>query len=120
MLDSDLAEIYEVSTKRLNEQVRRNQNRFPADFMFRLRAKEKAEVLANCDHLQTLKFSPAPPNAFTEHGAVMVASVLKTPRAIEVSVYVVRAFMKLRAGSHGQCFSDRGLFPLKCRSEVLC
>ena len=49
MLDSDLAEIYEVSTKRLNEQVKRNQNRFPADFMFKLTAKEKAEVVANCD-----------------------------------------------------------------------
>ena len=85
MLDSDLAELYGVSTKRLNEQVKRNQNRFPADFMFKLTAKEKAEVVANCDPLQTLKFSPGLPNAFTEHGTIMVASVLNTPRAIDLT-----------------------------------
>jgi hypothetical protein len=73
MLDSDLAEIYRVSTKRLNEQVKRNRNRFPGDFMFRLTAAEKAEVVANCDHLKKLKFSPVLPCAFTEHGAVMLA-----------------------------------------------
>jgi hypothetical protein len=102
MLDSDLAELYQVSTKRLNEQVKRNKDRFPADFMFKLTAKEKAEVVANCDHLRRLKFSPALPYAFTEHGAIMVASVLNVPRAIEVSVYVVRAFIKLREmlGTH--------------------
>ena len=102
MLDSDLAELYGVSTKRLNEQVKRNQKRFPADFMFELTATEKAEVVAICDYLQTLKFPPGLPNAFTEHGAIMVASVLNTPRAMEVSVYVVRAFVKLREmlGAH--------------------
>jgi hypothetical protein len=102
MLDSDLAGLYGVSTKRLNEQVKRNQDRFPADFMFKLTAREKAEVVANCDHLQKLKFYPGLPNAFTEHGAIMVASVLNTPRAIDVSVYVVRAFVKLREilGTH--------------------
>ena len=76
MLDADLAHLYGVTTKRLNEQVKRNRNRFPADFMFQLTSKEKAEVVANCDHLTKLKFSPAKPLAFTEHGAVMVASVL--------------------------------------------
>ena len=60
-LDSDLAELYQVSTKRLNEQVKRNKDRFPADFMFKLTAKEKAEVVAICDHLRRLKFSPACP-----------------------------------------------------------
>jgi hypothetical protein len=102
MVDSDLAELYGVNTKRLNEQVKRNQNRFPADFMFKLTAMEKAEVVANCHHLQTLKFSPGLPNTFTEHGAIMVASVLNTPLAIEVSVYVVRTFVKLREmlGAH--------------------
>jgi hypothetical protein len=59
MLDSDLAVIYSVPTKRLNEQVRRNSGRFPADFMFRLTADEKAEVVANCDHLRNLKFASA-------------------------------------------------------------
>jgi hypothetical protein len=66
--------------------------------------KEKAEVVANCDHLATLKFSPTKPFAFTEHGAVMVASVLNSKRAIEVSVYVVRAFVKVREvlGAHSE------------------
>jgi hypothetical protein len=97
MLDADLAELYDVTTKRLNEQVKRNRGRFPADFMFQLTAKEKTEVVANCDHLSKLKFSPVLPNAFTEHGAIMVASVLNTPRAIQTSVLVVRAFVRLRA-----------------------
>jgi hypothetical protein len=76
MLDADLAGLYGVSTKRLNEQVRRNRDRFPGDFMFQLTANEKAEVVANCDHLSKLRFSPVLPNAFTEHGAIMAASVL--------------------------------------------
>jgi phage regulator Rha-like protein len=71
-------------------------NAIAADFMFQLTTKEKAEVVANCDHLAKLKFSPVLPNAFTEHGAIMVASVLNTQRAIQVSVFVVRAFVKLR------------------------
>lgn len=96
MVDADLAELYGVSTKRLNEQVRRNASRFPADFMFALTAAEKAEVVANCDHLAKLKFSPRLPSAFTEYGALMAASVLNTTRAVEVSVYIVRAFVQLR------------------------
>jgi hypothetical protein len=64
--------------------------------MFRLSAEEKAEVVANCNHLSRLKFSRSLPHAFTEHGAIMVASVLNTPRAIEASIFVVRAFVKLR------------------------
>jgi hypothetical protein len=78
MVDADLAEIYGVPTKRLNEQVKRNSGRFPADFMFQLTAAEKAEVVANCDHLQKLKFSKALPCAFTEHGAIQAANVLAT------------------------------------------
>lgn len=96
MLDADLADLYGVTTKRLNEQVKRNQGRFPPDFMFQLTDEEKAEVVANCDHLVRLKFSPALPNAFTEHGAIMAASVLNTARAVEMSVFVVRAFVRLR------------------------
>ena len=97
ILDSDLAALYGVPTKRLNEQVRRNRERFPPDFRFALTAQEKAEVVANCDHLQQLKFSPKLPTAFTEHGTIMAANLLNSPRAVEVSVYVVRAFVKLRA-----------------------
>ena len=74
MLDADLAELYGVSTKRLNEQVRRNRDRFPADFMFRLTSEEKKEVVANCDHLKQLKFSSTLPNAFTEYGVQVFVS----------------------------------------------
>ena len=96
MLDSDLAQLYAVSTKRLNEQVKRNRRRFPSDFMFQLSEQEKSEVVANCDHLKNLKFSPVLPRAFTEHGAIMLASVLNSSRAVEVSIYVVHAFVNLR------------------------
>ena len=73
MIDRDLAELYGVPTKRMNEQVKRNRKRFPPDFMFQLTSEEKDEVVANCDHLASLKFSPNLPYAFTEHGAVMPA-----------------------------------------------
>jgi ORF6N domain len=96
ILDHDLGVLYGVSTKRLNEQVRRNRRRFPPDFMFQMTAEEKAEVVANCDHLAKLKFSPTLPYVFTEHGAIMAATILSSPRAVEVSVYIVRAFVKLR------------------------
>jgi hypothetical protein len=96
MLDTDLAELYDVPTKRLNEQVKRNIERFPADFMFQLTASEKAEVVANCDHLTRLKYSPSLPYAFTEHGALMLGNVLKSSRAVEVSLLVVRTFVQLR------------------------
>jgi len=96
MLDADLAMIYGVTTKRLNEQVKRNIKRFPGDFMFQLSKEEKAKVVANCDHLSNLKYSPHLPFAFTEHGAVMLASVLNSEIAIEASTYVVRAFVKLK------------------------
>src|SRR5438552_16891680 len=93
MLDVELAALFGVSTKRLNEQVKRNRSRFPLDFMFRLTPQEKNEVVAICDHLQSLKFSSTLPHAFTEHGALMLASVLNTRRAVEVSLFVVRAFV---------------------------
>ena len=96
IVDMDLAEFYGVPTKRLNEQVKRNKARFPDDFMFQLSAKEKTEVVANCDHLSKLKYSKALPYAFTEHGSIMAASVLNSKRAVEVSVYIVRAFVKIR------------------------
>lgn len=96
MLDIDLAEVYGVKTKRLNEQVKRNSARFPADFMFQLTNDEKAEVVANCDHLLKIKYSSTNPFAFTEHGAIMLASILNTPKAIQSSVLIVRAFVNLR------------------------
>ena len=96
ILDSDLAALYRVPTKRLNEQVKRNRERFPADFMFQLTPEEKNEVVANCDHLRNLKFSHALPYVFTEHGALMAANVLSSDRAVRMSLYVIRAFIKLR------------------------
>ncbi len=96
ILDADLAALYGVSTKVLNQAIKRNKERFPSDFMFRLTAGEKDEVVTNCDHLARLKFSPVLPAAFTEHGAIMAAAVLNSARAIRVSLYVVRAFLKLR------------------------
>ena len=96
MIDSDLAELYGVTTKRLNEQVKRNIKRFPEDFMFQLTEQEKQEVVAICDHLERLKFSPNLPYAFTEHGAVMLASVLNSDRAIIVNIQIVRVFSRMR------------------------
>ena len=96
MLDADLAELYAVPTKVLNQAVRRNIERFPIDFMFQLTKDEKQEVVTNCDHLAKLKFSPTLPYAFTEHGALMLGNVLKSDRAVEISLLVVRTFVQLR------------------------
>jgi hypothetical protein len=96
MIDRDLAELYGVSTKQLNQQVKRNKLRFPADFMFQLSTQEKEEVVTNCDHLSPLKYSKALPYAFTEHGAVMLASVINSETAIQMNIQIVRVFMLLR------------------------
>ena len=96
MLDADLADLYGVQTKVLNQAVKRNIERFPADFTFQLTALEKTEVVTNCDHLAQLKYSPTLPYAFTEHGALMLGNVLKSERAVEVSIMVVRTFVHLR------------------------
>jgi hypothetical protein len=89
LIDADLARLYGVPTKRLNEQVRRNLDRFPADFLFELTSEEKSEVVANCDHLKNLKFSKALPHAFTEHGALMAANVLNSTEAVKMSVFII-------------------------------
>lgn len=96
MLGVDLARVYGVTTKRLNEQVGRNIRRFPEDFMFRLTPAEKKKVVAYCDHLRALKYSPVTPRAFTEHGALMLANVLNSERAVDASIQVIRAFARLR------------------------
>jgi len=97
ILDSDLAELYGVTVKRLNQQVNRNQGRFHADFMFRLSAKEDQALRLQ---IATSKKGRGgrryPPYAFTEHGAIMAATVLNSKRAIEMSVFVVRAFARMR------------------------
>jgi phage regulator Rha-like protein len=98
LLDSQLAALYEVPTKRLNEQVRRNIDRFPDDFILRL---SNQDIAALRSQIATLGRGPGkhrkyPPIAFTEHGAIMAATVLNSARAVQMSVYVVRAFVKLR------------------------
>ena len=92
ILDADLAKIYCVSTKRLNEQVIRNIDRFPEDFMFLLTDEEKDEVVANCDHLSKLKFSSYLPRAFTHNGANMLSAVLRSHEAVQRSIQIMRAF----------------------------
>jgi hypothetical protein len=119
MIDADLAALYGVPTKRLNEQVKRNAERFPADFMFQLTADEKAEVVANCDHLAKLKFSKAPPVAFTEHGAIQASNVLASPQAVEMGVYVVRAFVRLREALSGTKELAAKLDALEQKTELL-
>lgn len=96
MIDSDIADLYGVPTKRLNEQVKRNIERFPSNFMFELTKEEKEQVVANCDHLEKLKFSPVLPKVFTEHGIMMVANVLTSERAIKVSIQIIEVFIKMR------------------------
>ena len=100
MLDHDLARLYGVTTKRLNEQLRRNRKRFPEDFVFRLTLTEAKEIVASRSQIATLKKGQNikyAPHVFTEHGAIMLASVLKSKIAIEASIYVVRAFVKMRS-----------------------
>jgi len=96
MIDRDLAELYGVSTKRLNEQVKRNLKRFPDDFMFQITKKEKEQITLHFSHLKSLKFSPVLPYAFTEHGAVMLASILNSEKAINANIQIVRVFTHVR------------------------
>jgi hypothetical protein len=96
ILDRDLAQLFSVTTKALNQAVKRNAGRFPNDFMFVLTREEKEELVTNCDRFESLKHSSVLPYAFTEHGALMAANVLNSPRAIEASIWIVRTFIKLR------------------------
>lgn len=112
IIDADLAQLYGVSTKRLNQQVKRNKTRFPVEFAFRLTSQEKEEVVTNCNHLKDLKFSPNLPLAFTEHGALMVSSILNTQIAAKVGIFIVQAFIKLRdflANHQGMAYSIQAL-----------
>ncbi|MCL2327236.1 MAG: ORF6N domain-containing protein [Bacteroidetes bacterium] len=97
MLDFDLAEMYEVETKRLKEQVRRNIERFPNDFMFQLTKNEWNELVANCDQLpKNIKHSYILPSAFTQEGVAMLSGVLHSPIAIDANIRIMRAFVAVR------------------------
>ncbi len=127
VLDSDLAALYGVTTKRFNEQVKRNRDRFPPDFVIQLTTEEDAFLRSQFATLKTTSASGDArgahrkylPYAFSEHGAVMAAMVLNSPRAIEVSVYVVRAFVQLKALSDSHQDLARQLKALEVKTESL-
>ena len=97
LLDFDLSELYETETRALKQAVNRNIERFPEDFMFQLSKLEWQELITNCDNLPpTAKFSPSKPFAFTEQGVAMLSSVLKSKKAIEVNISIMRAFVLIR------------------------
>jgi hypothetical protein len=96
MIDSDLATLYGTETRKLKQQVKRNPGRFPEDFMFELTKEEKAELIAGNPRLENLKFSPVQPLAFTEHGVMMLSTVLGSETAIAVNIHVMRVFTRMR------------------------
>jgi len=96
MIDRDLAELYGVETKHLNRQVKRNLQRFPEEFMFQLNPDERNQLVTICHRFRTMKHSSTLPYAFTEHGVAMLASVLKSERAVKISINIIKAFVKLR------------------------
>jgi len=96
MLDRDLAELYGVETKYLNRQVKRNKARFPDEFMFKLTLTEKDQLVTICHRFASLKHSVSPPYAFSEHGVAMLASVLKGQTAVQISILIIKTFIKLR------------------------
>ena len=125
ILDAELAALYGVTTKRLNEQVKRNADRFPADFMFRLSRAEtealnRSQIATGSEKHRNPRF---PPYAFTEHGAIMAATVLNSPRAVEMSLYVVRAFVQLREALASNAALARRLDELEsklgCHDEAI-
>ena len=97
MVDADLALLYDVPTKRLKEQVKRNHARFPKDFMFELNKNEKDELVANCVWLSGLKHSSVAPMVFTEQGVAMLSSVLRSDKAIKINIEIMRAFARYRS-----------------------
>jgi hypothetical protein len=116
MLDSDLAALYGVTTARLNQQITRNAARFPADFVFQLTRREITSMMSQ---IATSKRGRGGrrklPNAFTEHGAVMAATVVNSPRAVQMSIFVVRAFLRLREWVVGQAELAKRLAELERR-----
>ena len=97
MIDADLSMIYGVTTKALKQQVKRNKDRFPADFMFELTDDEKKQLVTICDRLTKLRHSSVNPMAFTEHGVAMLSSVLHSEKAILINIEIMRAFSRYRA-----------------------
>jgi hypothetical protein len=96
MLDFHLSGLYEIETRALKQQVRRKIERFPIDFLIILTDQEWKELITNCDNLGAYKYAPSPPFAFTEQGVAMLSSVLKSQKAIEVNIAIMRTFVQIR------------------------
>ncbi len=96
MIDNDIADLFDVKTKRLNEQVKRNINRFPQEFCFQLTDIEKNKLVANCDRFKNLKHSSSNPYAFTEQGVAMLSAVLRSETAVKMSIQIMKAFVNMR------------------------
>ena len=96
LIDQDVAKLYHVTTKRLNQQANRNSERFPSSFRFTLTEAERNEVVANCNHLTSLKYRPTLPYAFTEQGIAQLSTVLHSKKAIETSIKIMNAFVAMR------------------------
>ena len=96
IIDIDIAKLYGVETKRINEAVKNNPEKFPEGYLLQLSKTEKDKVVENFDHLEALKFSPNLPKAFTEKGLYMLATILKSPKATETTIAIIEAFSKLR------------------------
>lgn len=96
IIDADVAELYGVDTRDINKAVKNNPEKFPEGYIFVLDSSEKSEVVENFHHLQKLKFSPQYPKAFTEKGLYMLATILKSPKAVETTIAIVEAYARLR------------------------
>ena len=112
ILDYDVADLYGVATKEVNQAVRNNPEKFPEGYIFGLDNNEKDEVVKNFDHLQKLRFSPQLPKVFTEKGLYMLATILKSPKAVETTIAIVEAYAKLKELSRvivavPQCEDDK-------------
>jgi len=123
IVDADLAALYGVETKRFNEAVKRNLAKFPADFMFEISADEwaalRSQFATSNDQAQGRGGRRYAPRVFTEHGALMAATILNSPRAVEVSVYVVRAFVRLRELATTHADLAKRLDELEHKTEAL-
>jgi hypothetical protein len=97
MIDSDLALLYNVPTKALKQQVKRNKTRFPEDFMFELNSLERDELVTNCDRFENMKHSSVNPIVFTEQGVAMLSTVLRSEKAIQINIEIMRSFARYRA-----------------------
>lgn len=115
MLDRDLAELYGVETKRINEAVKRNERRFPDNYCFKLTSAEKIELVAKCDRFDSMKHSSAKPTVFTEHGVAMLSAVLKSDIAVKISIKIINAFIEMRRfiQSNAQLFSRIDILELR-------